>query len=299
MKAPDAGAPPGARSTPDDGPVPGGPRSRGDADPLVDVQANPDGRQVPIARVGVKNIRFPIAVRDRRKAAQHTVGVIEMSVDLPHHFKGTHMSRFMEILNSHDGEVSVEAIPGILRTMRRRLDAETAHLRVSFPYFMEKRAPVTGAAGLVSYDCAFDASSGSEDDFVLTVKVPVATLCPCSREISARGAHNQRGLVSLQARFTGELWIEELVELVEESASCGLYPVLKRADEKWVTERAYDNPRFVEDLVREITVRLRAVAQVTWFHVHVVNFESIHEHDAYAQVEEGTPPEGCQRAVPI
>ena len=264
--------------------------SAGSAAPLVDVQANPDERQVPIARVGVKNIRFPIAVRDRRQTAQYTVGTIEMSVDLPQQFKGTHMSRFMEILNSYDGEVSVEAIPGILRIMRRRLAAETAHLRASFPYFMEKRAPVTDVAGLMSYDCTFDASLGSEEDFVLTVEVPIATLCPCSREISARGAHNQRGLVTLQARFEGELWIEELVELVEDSASCGLYPVLKRADEKWVTERAYDNPRFVEDLVREITVRLRAVERVTWFHVHVVNFESIHEHDAYAQVEEGTPP---------
>lgn len=255
---------------------------------LVDVQANPDERRVPIARVGVKNIRFPIAVRDRRQKAQHTVGTVEMSVGLPQQFKGTHMSRFMEILNSYSGEISVDSIPGILRTMRRRLAAETAHLRVSFPYFMEKRAPVTGVAGLMSYDCVFDASDGPEEDFVLTVQVPVTTLCPCSREISARGAHNQRGLVTLQARFKGELWIEELVELVEDSASCGLYPVLKRADEKWVTEHAYDNPRFVEDLVREVTVRLRAVERVTWFNVHVVNFESIHEHDAYAQVEEGT-----------
>ena len=253
---------------------------------LADVQANPDARQVPIAKVGVQNIRFPIAVKDRRKTAQHTVGKIDMSVDLPHHFKGTHMSRFMEILNSHDGEVSVEALPAILRTMRERLDAATAHLRISFPYFMEKKAPVTGAAGLLSYDCIFNASSGAEDDFVLTVKVPVTTLCPCSREISARGAHNQRSMVTVQARFTEELWIEELVSLVEESASCGLYPILKRADEKWVTERAYDNPRFVEDLVREVTLRLRAMDRVTWFNVHVVNFESIHEHDAYAQVEE-------------
>lgn len=253
---------------------------------LADVQANPDGRRVPIAKVGVQNIRFPISVKDRRKTAQHTVATIDMSVDLPHHFKGTHMSRFMEILNSHDGEISGEALPAILRTMRERLNAATAGLRVSFPYFMEKRAPVTGAPGLLSYDCAFEASSGATDDFVLTVEVPVTTLCPCSREISSRGAHNQRGLVTVETRFTGELWIEDVVALVDESASCGLYPVLKRADEKWVTERAYDNPRFVEDLVREVTLRLRAMDQVTWFRVHVVNFESIHEHDAYAEVEE-------------
>ena len=257
---------------------------------MADVQANPDGRQVPIAKVGVQNIRFPISVKDRRKAAQHTVATIDMSVDLPHHFKGTHMSRFMEILNSHDGIVSGDALPGILRTMRERLDAETAHLRVSFAYFLEKTAPVTGAAGLLSYDCAFEASSGAKEDFVLTVKVPVTTLCPCSREISARGAHNQRSMVTVETRFTGELWIEDVVALVDDSASCGLYPVLKRADEKWVTERAYDNPRFVEDLVREVTLGLRAIEQVMWFRVHVVNFESIHEHDAYAEVEETRRP---------
>ena len=257
-----------------------------DTSALADVQANPDTRQVPISRVGVQNIRFPISVRDRRKTAQQTVATIDMSVDLPHHFKGTHMSRFMEILNSYDGEISVEALPAILRTMRERLNAATAHLRISFPYFIEKAAPVTGSSGLLSYDCAFDASSGTGDDFILTVKVPVTTLCPCSREISARGAHNQRSMVTVQTRFEGEVWIEDLVALVDESASCELYPVLKRADEKWVTEHAYDNPRFVEDLVREVTLKLRGLDQVTWFNVHVVNFESIHEHDAYAQVEE-------------
>ena len=246
---------------------------------------------VPIQKVGVQNIRFPIQVRDRSKSAQHTVGRIDMSVDLPHHFKGTHMSRFMEILNEERPEISVEALPALLSTMRERLDAETAHFTVSFPYFMEKAAPVTGATGLLSYDCTFDASSGAVDDFILTVKVPVTTLCPCSKEISTKGAHNQRGMVTVQARFDGELWIEDLVALIDDSASCALYPILKRADEKWVTERAYENPRFVEDLVREVTVRLREHPGITWFNVHVVNFESIHEHDAYAVVEEGEGPE--------
>ncbi len=255
---------------------------------LADVQANPDRRRVPIAKVGVQNIRFPIAVRDRQRTAQHTVGQIDMSVDLPERFKGTHMSRFMEILNQYDGEISVEALPLILRTMRKRLGARNAHLGVRFPYFMAKQAPVTGSSGLASYDCAFEASSGSEDDFKLVVNVPVTTLCPCSREISARGAHNQRGVVTVEVRFDGELWIEEVVELVDASASCGLYPVLKRADEKWVTERAYDNPRFVEDLVREVTLRLRAINHISWFRIRVVNHESIHEHDAYAVVEEAS-----------
>ena len=246
---------------------------------------------VPIQKVGVQNIRFPIQVRDRDKSAQHTVGRIDMSVDLPHHFKGTHMSRFMEILNEERPEISVEALPALLSTMRERLDAETAHFTVSFPYFMEKAAPVTGATGLLSYDCTFDASSGAVDDFILSVKVPVTTLCPCSKEISTKGAHNQRGMVTVQARFDGELWIEDLVALIDDSASCALYPILKRADEKWVTERAYENPRFVEDLVREVTIRLREHPGITWFNVHVVNFESIHEHDAYAVVEEGEGPE--------
>lgn len=257
---------------------------------LPDVQASQDRRNVPINKVGVKNIRFPIKVKDRQKTAQHTVGSVNMSVDLPHHFKGTHMSRFMEILNAYAGEISTEALPEILETMRGRLDAETAHFFVSFPYFMEKAAPVTGAKGHLSYDCSFDASRGAIDDFVLTVNVPVTTLCPCSKEISTKGAHNQRGMVTVQVRFEGELWIEDLVGLIDASASCDLYPILKREDEKWVTERAYDNPRFVEDLVREVTVRLRAVDAITWFHVEVVNFESIHEHDAYAVVEEGTRP---------
>ena len=257
---------------------------------LADVQASMDERKVPIDKVGVRNIRFPIEVRDRQKHSQHTVGRIDMSVDLPHHFKGTHMSRFMEILNANAREISIEALPTILKTMRERLDADTAHFFVSFPYFIEKAAPVTGATGLLSYDCSFDASSGAVDDFALTVNVPVTTLCPCSKEISDKGAHNQRGMVTVQARFEGELWIEDLVELIDDSASCALYPILKRADEKWVTERAYENPRFVEDLVREVTVRLRELEPVNWFRVQVVNFESIHEHDAYALVEEGEVP---------
>lgn len=257
---------------------------------LADVQSSQDQRNVPINKVGVKNIRFPIKVRDLQKTAQHTVGTINMSVDLPHHFKGTHMSRFMEILNADADQISVEALPGLLDRMRERLDAQTAHFFVSFPYFVTKQAPVTGAEGIMSFDCSFDASKGEIDDFVLTVDVPVTTLCPCSREISARGAHNQRGVVTVKARFNDELWIEDLIRLVEDSASCALYPILKREDEKWVTERAYDNPRFVEDLVREVTIRLRADERITWFYVEVVNHESIHEHDAYAVVEEGTAP---------
>ena len=257
-----------------------------DAAPLADVQAHPDTRRVPISRVGVQNVRFPISVRDRRKTAQHTIANIDMSVDLPHDFKGTHMSRFMEILNSYDDEISVQALPAILRTMRERLNAETAHLGISFPYFVEKAAPVTGSAGLLSYDCAFDASSGAEDDFILTVKIPVTTLCPCSREISARGAHNQP-----QHRHRQDALHGAAVDRGCRGAGrrIGLLRALSGAEarRREVGHRArVRQSRFVEDLVREVTLRLRALHQVTWFSVHVINFESIHEHDAYAQVEE-------------
>jgi len=253
---------------------------------LADVQASSDERNVRIDKVGVKEIRYPITVKDRSKEAQKTIGTVDMFVDLPQQFKGTHMSRFLEVLNEHNRGISVERVPEILKRMRDRLEAETAHFAVTFPYFMEKRAPVTASTGMMAYNCGFEASSGKEEDFVLSVEVPVATLCPCSKEISDRGAHNQRGSVDVKVRFDGELWIEELVEVVEEAASCDLYPVLKREDEKFVTEKAFDNPRFVEDIVREVALRLRKDKRIKWFHVEVENFESIHSHNAYALVEE-------------
>jgi GTP cyclohydrolase I len=253
---------------------------------LADVQASSDERNIRIDKVGVKDIRYPITVKDRSNEAQHTVGTISMYVDLPHHFKGTHMSRFLEVLNDHRGGISVEGLPGILREIRERLEAETAYFMVTFSYFMEKKAPVTGAPGMMVYDCGFEASLGESSDFVLSVGVPIATLCPCSKEISDRGAHNQRGNVNVKVRFEGELWIEELVELVEEAASCDLYPVLKREDEKFVTEKAFDNPRFVEDMDRVLALRLRKDNRIKWISVEVENFESIHAHNAYAFIEE-------------
>jgi len=253
---------------------------------LADVQGGTDDRNVKIDKVGVKNIRYPIVVRDRAKKFQHTVGTVNMYVDLPHQFKGTHMSRFLEVLNEHNGLISVDRVPEILESIRQRLDAQTAHFEVTFPYFVTREAPVTGASGMMALECGFDASAGAVNDFVLSVKVNVATLCPCSKEISARGAHNQRGNVHIQVRFEGELWIEEIAEVAEESGSCALYPVLKREDEKFVTEKAFDNPRFVEDVVREASLRLRQDPRVRWFQIQVENFESIHDHNAYAFVEE-------------
>ncbi|MEM9596363.1 MAG: GTP cyclohydrolase FolE2 [Acidobacteriota bacterium] len=252
---------------------------------LADIQNTQDERNIAIDKVGVKNIRYPIVVADRSNGPQNTVGNVNMYVDLPHHFKGTHMSRFLEVLSEHHGAVSVEQIPNILDAMLDRLDAETAHFSVDFTYFIKKKAPVTGAEGLMGYECSFEASRGRENDFILSVQVPVTTLCPCSKEISARGAHNQRGNVDVRVRFDDLVWIEDIIEMAEASASCALFPILKRPDEKWVTETAYDNPRFVEDMVREVTLRLQADERIRWFEVQVENFESIHAHNAYAMVE--------------
>ncbi|MEL7059562.1 MAG: GTP cyclohydrolase FolE2 [Acidobacteriota bacterium] len=259
-----------------------------DRNQLADLQNSRDDRNVRIDKVGVKNIRYPIVVMDRdRDAPQHTVGTVNMTVDLPHDFKGTHMSRFLEVLNDHHREITVEAVPQILETILERLDAETAHFSVDFTYFIVKPAPVTGKESLMGYDCRFEASAGATEDFKMTLVVPITTLCPCSKEISVRGAHNQRGEVTIAVRFDDQLWIEEVIRLVEDSASCELYPLLKREDEKYVTEKAYDNPRFVEDIVREVTVRLRADERIRWFRVEAENFESIHAHNAYALVESG------------
>lgn len=256
-----------------------------DSSQMPDIQKTRDQRNIAIDKVGVKEIRYPIQVADRSGGPQSTVGTVNMYVDLPHHFKGTHMSRFLEVLNRHHGAISVERIPELLDEMCERLVAETAHFEVWFTYFMTKKAPVTGIPGLMGYECGFQAAAGKKEDFVLNVEVPVTTLCPCSKEISDRGAHNQRGNVSVKVRFNELVWIEDVVEMVEDSASCALYPVLKRRDEKWVTEKAYDNPRFVEDMVREVTLRLQDDPRIDWFEVQVENFESIHAHNAYAYIE--------------
>lgn len=253
---------------------------------LADVQSSSDDRNVRIDKVGVKNIDYPIQVQDREKETQNTIARISMFVDLPHQFKGTHMSRFIEIFNEYDGTVSVDNISTILDRMLERLDAQTAFLNLSFPYFVQKDAPVTGSAGIMAYECSFEVSKGELDDFAILLKVPVTTLCPCSKEISVRGAHNQRGEVTMKVRFNDRIWIEELIEIAEDSASCSLFPVLKREDEKYVTEKAFDNPRFVEDLVREVALRLRKDSRIDSFRVEVENYESIHAHNAYAMIEE-------------
>jgi len=253
---------------------------------LKDTQNEPDHRRIDIDRVGVTALRYPLQIRDKARELQHTIATCALTVDLPHHFKGTHMSRFVEVLNEFAPELHVDNIRVILERLVERLESERAHVEFAFPYFMEKAAPVTGALGLLDYNVRFTATiEGGVVDFVVTVIVPVTTLCPCSRAISERGAHNQRGQVTFSVRSSTPIWIEDLVRLVEESASSELYSLLKRPDEKAVTERAYDNPVFVEDLVRNVAVKADAHAEVTWYAVEAENFESIHNHNAYARIE--------------
>ena len=254
---------------------------------LTDTQNEPDDRNIAIDRVGVKALRFPVEVVDKGGEVQRTVATVALAVDLPHHYKGTHMSRFVETLNAHGTSLDVRSMAGLPRELLERLDARRAHVELQFPFFRAKKAPVTGKVGLVDYEVRFEVEAEKDGgvDFVVTVIVPVSTLCPCSKAISERGAHNQRGVVTYSVRFQEPVWIEDLITLVERSASCELYSLLKRPDEKEVTERAYDNPVFVEDLVRNIAARSNAHDNITWYRVEAENYESIHNHNAYAVVE--------------
>ena len=253
---------------------------------LTDTQNESDDRRIPIDRVGVRGLRFPLKISDRDQHTQHTIALVSLAVDLPHHYKGTHMSRFVEVLHAHGSEVTVHAIASMPRELLKRLNAEKAHVEFRFPYFRAKKAPVSQSVGLLDSGVVFEVNAEAERvDFVVTVEVPVTTLCPCSKAISTRGAHNQRGTVTLSVRFTHPIWIEDLIEMVESSASSALYSVLKRTDEKFVTEAAYDNPVFVEDLVRNVAVKANDHPEITWYRVEAENFESIHNHNAWAVIE--------------
>ncbi len=255
---------------------------------LHDKQSERDHRDLSIDKVGVRGLRFPIQIRDKAHDVQNTVATLGMYVDLPKEFKGTHMSRFIEVLNAHGRVVHVENIPDILRAMQKKLHSQTAHLDMEFPFFLTKKAPVTGKEGVVDYTARFQATATAKGiDFVLTVVVGLTTLCPCSKAISRAGAHNQRGYVTVSVRSDEIVWIEDLIALVEMCGSSELYSLLKRPDEKAVTERAYENPVFVEDLVRNVALRLQARPEVTWFRVEAENHESIHNHNAYACIEKG------------
>ena len=252
---------------------------------VEDVQARLDTRELPINRVGIKDISHPVRVKDRSAGEQHTIASFNMYVSLPHNFKGTHMSRFVEILHG-EREISVESFRGMLRTMSERLEADTGHIEMSFPFFVMKRAPISGVESLMDYRASLigEHRHGHTEMWV-RVCVPVTSLCPCSKYISDYGAHNQRSHVTITAKLRSHMWIEELIEIAESEASCELYGILKRTDEKYVTERAYDNPKFVEDMVRDVATRLNGDERVAAYLVESENFESIHNHSAYALIE--------------
>lgn len=253
---------------------------------MIDLQNSRDHRKIAIDRVGIKGIKYPITVLDRANKQQTTTATIDMFVDLPHEARGTHMSRFIEMLHVFRNEVSLKTFSLILEEMKKQLNARSAHIEVRFPYFIEKKAPVSGSAGLMCYNCGFIAKTleNGTSEVLMEIKVPITSLCPCSKEISDHGAHNQRGEVMLVTRFKTFIWMEEMISLVESAASCEVYSILKRSDEKHVTEKAFANPKFVEDIVRDIALALDQDDNITWFRVSVENFESIHNHSAYADI---------------
>lgn len=262
---------------------------------MSDLDKMDDFDRIDIDQVGVSDLRYPITVLDpsSKEGKQETVANLLMAVSRPHHFKGTHMSRFIEVLNEHRGEVTLRTLPKILHDLRARLESESARIELTFPYFLRKEAPVSREPGLMEYECSFvGEANDTEDDFVFSVRVPVTTLCPYSKEISERGAHNQRGYVNIEARTCRDsdgvpeiIWIEELVEIADLSSSSPVYALLKRPDEKAVTEQAYENPVYVEDIVRGVAKRMIADLRVSWFRVNVINQESIHNHSSFAKLE--------------
>ena len=255
---------------------------------MPDVQGSADSRQVAIDKVGVKDITYPISLHCPSTGnVQHTVAKVNMYVSLPHYQKGTHMSRFLEVLNKHNESMRSDQIMTVARDIKERLEAEEAHLSLTFPYFIHKQAPVTKSPGMLDIEVTFEAIAGQTSDFIMGVKVPAKSLCPCSKEISAYGAHNQRCHIEARVRFASgkKMWIEEVFEIVEKAASCPVFAVLKRPDEKWVTEKAYDNPKFVEDIVRDLAVMLDDENRIKWYQITSENFESIHNHNAYAFIE--------------
>ena len=251
---------------------------------MPDVQGSEDLRQVAIDKVGVKGVTYPIRLRTPDGGEQTTVANINMYVSLPHYQKGTHMSRFLEVLNEYSNAITPSCIPKITRAIRERLDAAEAHFEASFTYFITKKAPVTGMPGMMDYKVSFASTAGETEDFIMTVMAPATSLCPCSKEISRYGAHNQRCHIEAGVRFKGNMWIEELAQVIEQAASTQVFAVLKRPDEKYVTEAAYENPKFVEDIIRDLAISLDAEDRIEWYAISSENFESIHNHNAYAQI---------------
>jgi len=267
--------------------------------PIPDVQSQADNREIPLAKVGVKGLEYPIRVLDKIKKVQYTTAKVDLFANLPHHFKGTHMSRFVEIFHRYREDLSMPRFLEMLAEIKSELDAESAYGALEFPYFVEKTAPASGLPGIMTYRCRYQGNVGkkaakkvtvtdlAQKHFTVAVSVPVSTVCPCSKAISDRGAHNQRGIITVELELGPFFWLEDIITLVESAASSPVYSLLKREDEKFITEHAYDNPKFVEDLVRDIYTKIRDLGAFPHFSVEAENFESIHNHSAYAFVEYG------------
>ena len=253
---------------------------------MRDIQNEKDTRAVPLQKVGVKGVKYPVVVLDKTAAKQHTTASVDLFVNLPHNYKGTHMSRFIEVFHKYHTDISMHHFLDMLEEMRTKLTAQKAFGRIEFPYFIEKKAPVSESAGIMQYKCSYEGevSESGERKFYISIQVPVATLCPCSKAISDYGAHNQSGLVSVRLLYNDFFWIEDVIQMIEDCASTPLYELLKRQDEKYVTEHAYDNPRFVEDVVREVYLGLKKLG-FKKFSVEAETEESIHNHNAYAFAE--------------
>jgi GTP cyclohydrolase I len=259
---------------------------------VIDVQNSPDTRDIPLTKVGVKGLEYPVTVLDKVNKVQHTTARADLFADLPRHFKGTHMSRFVEIFHRYRKDLSMPRFLRMLEEIAAGLEAESAYGTLAFPYFLEKQAPVSRLPGIVSYNCRYQGRvdrAPARRHFTVSVSVPVTTVCPCSKAISERGAHNQRGIVTVELELGPFFWMEEIIDIVERSASSPVYSILKREDEKYITETAYDNPKFVEDLVRDVYIEIKALEKFGRFSVEAENFESIHNHSAYARAEYGAP----------
>lgn len=252
---------------------------------MIDIQNQKDTREIPLKKVGVKGVKYPVSVLDKTKKTQTTTANVDLFVNLPHSFKGTHMSRFIEVFHKYHTDISMQHFLDMLEEIREKLIAEQAFGTITFPYYIEKKAPVSGASGIMEYNCSYEGEvSENQRKFYVTIEVPVTTLCPCSKAISEYGAHNQRGKVRVKLLYSDFFWIEDVIQMIENCASSPLYSVLKRQDEKAVTEHAYENPRFVEDVVREVYLGLKNM-NFKWFSVEAENEESIHYHNAYAYTE--------------
>lgn len=264
-------------------------KQRASNESLIDIQNEKDERDIPLKKVGVKGLCYPVSVLDKKNKRQSTTARIDLFVNLPHHFKGTHMSRFIEIVHSYHKDLSMKQFLAMLEEVREKLEAQKAFGSLSFPFFLEKQAPVSKQSGMMSYECSYEGIvSKNNQEFYVSIAVPLTSLCPCSKAIAKYGAHNQRSIVRVQLRNEGFFWIEDVISMIEACGSSAVYSVLKREDEKYVTEKAYENPRFVEDLVREVyqgLLSFKSEKKFTWFSIEAENFESIHFHNAYAYTE--------------